>query len=534
MESFVNKAISETQLPPTADKPKGWKRCQLLFYWLAGARWSTLAHLPENERERIAIIGSSVLIPTLLAFFGMYLFASSRFNTPRPVSCFILAVCWALIIMNIDRILLATYRPFQPWFRKFIQIIFRIGLAGVISIAITFPFCLDQYRGAIKERLKNDYMERLQHLETNKQSEFIEFKKHYDNSIKSLQTELERENVAGAIDPQLYADEQILLYLNKKAEKVRTQNLQTQKELQVVSNDLKEIISEVRQLKQDLRDEENGVLDKERGGTNKTGRGPKYEEIFRNLESAILSEQHKRDQYRQLLNEASKLSSDGNEKKSASISDTQRAAFIREGQHRKEKIDDIKTAMKKVEEDYMKNLSDHESRYSSSIERYKEKMNGNFDLMEETIGLFKVIFIPERHSDNGDPILDKYKWIAALFQFSIVFGTLFLLDLIAILSKVMSRPGPYDVYLEFSEFVSQQNIIAFKKEYPRFADNWAESSSSYNANGADVEINDSKKVNSLLMNAHLPTAVRERIKASPYTTFENTPSKNHEVDPEAA
>ena len=41
------------------------------FYWLAGARWETLRQCDATERERIAVIGSAVLIPTIMAFLGM-------------------------------------------------------------------------------------------------------------------------------------------------------------------------------------------------------------------------------------------------------------------------------------------------------------------------------------------------------------------------------------------------------------------------------------------------------------------------------
>ena len=99
------------------------------------------------------------------------------------------------------------------------------------------------------------------------------------------------------------------------------------------------------------------------------------------------------------------------------------------------------------------------------VQALQAKASGIFDPMEETIGLFKVIFVPQAEEEKNDLVVGQYKWIAALFQFSIVFATLLLLDLIAILSKVMSRPGPYDVLVEFPEFAARCNLEAMKAQY---------------------------------------------------------------------
>ena len=61
----------ENPLPPEADEPSNWDRWMRPLYWLAGARWETLQHCPATERERIAVLGSTVLIPTIMSFLGM-------------------------------------------------------------------------------------------------------------------------------------------------------------------------------------------------------------------------------------------------------------------------------------------------------------------------------------------------------------------------------------------------------------------------------------------------------------------------------
>ena len=56
----------ESSEPSRADRLRG------PLYWLSGARWETLRLCPASERERIAVLGSTVLIPTVMAFFGMF------------------------------------------------------------------------------------------------------------------------------------------------------------------------------------------------------------------------------------------------------------------------------------------------------------------------------------------------------------------------------------------------------------------------------------------------------------------------------
>jgi hypothetical protein len=73
------------------------------LYWLAGARWETLKHCPATERERIAVLGSTVLIPTIMSFLGMIFYAKSRFHEPPWLAVTGIALAWAFVILNTDR-----------------------------------------------------------------------------------------------------------------------------------------------------------------------------------------------------------------------------------------------------------------------------------------------------------------------------------------------------------------------------------------------------------------------------------------------
>jgi hypothetical protein len=80
---------TESTLPHTDFPDKALIRdpgkIQRSFFWLAGARWELLRQCPPAEQERVAVLGSTLLIPTAMAFLGMFFFARSRFENPPLV-----------------------------------------------------------------------------------------------------------------------------------------------------------------------------------------------------------------------------------------------------------------------------------------------------------------------------------------------------------------------------------------------------------------------------------------------------------------
>lgn len=490
-----------------------WSWPLALLYWLAGARTATLEQLPESERERVAILGSSVLIPTLLAFFGMYLYASSRFASPRPLLALFLALVWAFVIMNVDHILLATYRPFQPWRHKMVQVCFRIGLAGVISVAIAFPFCLEQYQGAISERLQGEYRARLNELQTAERTERLALETRDGARIGELRAQLARERAVGPTDPKLFAEELAKQAVRQQEDSARGRRQALDQETAAALTEWKGLSARIRQVEQDLKDEARGRLAGERGGTGKPGQGAKYNELARDLELLSKAEQAARQRYEQLLARAAAIDpADSPHQALAQLDADRQAALLGEARERKERIDKLTQAITRAEQEHDEQLASHKLRFDPVLKSYHAKAEGRFDPMEETIGLFKVIFVPETGND-AHPLVQRYKWMAALFQFTIVFGTLFLLDLIAILAKVMSRPGPYDVLVEFPELVASHNLDALGKEYPSQAEAWAGTAvGRANATPTDngIDLRNPEEVARLLLRAHLSAAEHPR------------------------
>ena len=139
-----------------------------------------------------------------------------------------------------------------------------------------------------------------------------------------------------------------------------------------------------------------------------------------------------------------------------------------------------------LEATHASNTKRHEERYLPHIQRIERKMNGVLDPMEETIGLYRVIFLPAPDADLAEKAEQPQKWIAGLFQFLVIFGTLFVLDLVPIMTKIFSRAGPYDVLVEHPEFIANANLQVLFAEYGKRAADWGITGMTEQPSGPDL------------------------------------------------
>jgi hypothetical protein len=460
----------------------------------------------------------------------MIFYAKSRFADPPWLAVLGIALAWAFVIMNTDRILLATYRPFQPWYRKLMQVVFRFALAGVVSVAIAFPFCLDQYRPAITHRIQTEIQGRLNLLrekEAAKRKELaLELQKiQEDEAAERKQTiadyTAKRDPLIAQLPDLQKAIINVESYADERMEEERkkagqpdfvalasgsTRNVLAQIEAQ------KETLAKTRaelEERQDLHRRLVEAIAREALGQpnefypepKKPGDGPRLKDMqardrgtvtdIRRLESAEAAQTAALLASDRLL-AASRLSD-----KNAYLDalGSKRAAFVEEAKERerirKERLDKILAGIAEVEADHPQRLARlaeqtaaledenasavkrTDERYVPHITRLERKMNGVLDPMEETIGLYRVIFLPAPDADETERGEQGRKWIAGLFQFLVIFGTLFVLDLVPIMAKIFSRPGPYDVLVEHPELVANANLRAFRDQYGEHAREWA-------------------------------------------------------------
>ena len=521
---------SENPLPPEADEPSSWDKWMRPLYWLAGARWETLRHCPATERERVAVLGSTVLIPTIMSFLGMIFYAKSRFAEPPWLAVLGIALAWAFVIMNTDRILLATYRPFQPWWRKLMQVVFRFALSGVVSVAIAFPFCLDQYRPAITHRIQTEIQGKLNSLrekEAARRKELsLELQKiHDDEASERKQVIADFGTNRDALLAQLpdlqkaiinvetYADERMEEERKKAGEpdfvapasgatRAVIAQIEAQKEtLAKTKTELDGRQDLHRRLVEAIAREALGQPNEFYPEVKKAGDGPRLKDMQARDKGTVAD--IRRGESSEAAQTAALLAGD-RQLAAARLADknayldalgSKRAAFAEEAKEkeriRKQRLEKVTAEIAEMETEHPIRLARITERigaledenksgvkraddeYGPPLARLGRKMNGVLDPMEETIGLYNVIFLPAPDADATERSEQGKKWIAGMFQFLVIFGTLFVLDLVPIMAKIFSRPGPYDVLVEHPEFVANANLRAFWANYGRHAHDWA-------------------------------------------------------------
>lgn len=124
------------------------------FFWLSGAGTATLEQCPNWEQRKYVAFGATVLVPCLFAFIACA-YALSTLTSNYAV-IFPVAAVWAFIILAIDRALLASYRPFLSWPRKFGQFILRFCVALLMGLTIAHPLVLLLFRDTVTSVIEKD------------------------------------------------------------------------------------------------------------------------------------------------------------------------------------------------------------------------------------------------------------------------------------------------------------------------------------------------------------------------------------------
>gem|GEM_PF-5898395 len=149
----------------------------------------------------------------------------------------------------------------------------------------------------------------------------------------------------------------------------------------------------------------------------------------------------------------------------------------------------IETKKRKSQELAQEQLESLDRR-NQRLQRYETyARTGELDPLEEMVGLYYVILgmKPELAWDaaEGQPQGPSVRLssaieggtlrvLLALFQFFTLYGTLFVLDLIPMLAKLMSPSGSYDAIISANETIARENYNAFRRSYPRGVQDWAE------------------------------------------------------------
>ena len=124
------------------------------FFWLSGAGSETLEQCPTWEQRKYVAFGATVLVPCAFAFIACAYALSTLTENSRVI--YPVASVWAFIILTIDRALLASYRPYMSFFRKFSQFSLRLVVAILMGITIAHPLVLLLFRDTISSVIEKD------------------------------------------------------------------------------------------------------------------------------------------------------------------------------------------------------------------------------------------------------------------------------------------------------------------------------------------------------------------------------------------
>ncbi|MFC7335767.1 DUF4407 domain-containing protein [Haloferula chungangensis] len=152
-----------------------------LFFWLSGAGTETLEQCPTWEQRKYVAFGATVLVPCAFAFIASAYALSTLTSDPRVI--YSVATVWSLIILTIDRALLAGYRPFQSWWRKLSQFALRLCVAILMGLTIAHPLVLLLFRDTVSSVIEEDRAKEIEQV----RAEFTLTKDRANKEIDSLE-----------------------------------------------------------------------------------------------------------------------------------------------------------------------------------------------------------------------------------------------------------------------------------------------------------------------------------------------------------
>jgi hypothetical protein len=131
------------------------KWLERFLIWLSGADYEVLSRY-RHEKAKYVGAGTGILITGTIAGLSMWFALTSALGAQVPVAT-PLAVCWALVIISIDRWLVVSMKR-QPGYklRRYIRVAApRLFLAAVLGFVISTKRYACEFAIEIEEQLKS-------------------------------------------------------------------------------------------------------------------------------------------------------------------------------------------------------------------------------------------------------------------------------------------------------------------------------------------------------------------------------------------
>ena len=117
----------------------------------AGSSPDLLEQCPTSEWIKHTSTGLTVLFTSMLAMLSSYF--ALQVMLDNALLSLPLSLLWALIIFNLDRFIVASFRKQGNFWKECLQAIPRIILAGAIAIVVARPLELEIFRSEVRQIL---------------------------------------------------------------------------------------------------------------------------------------------------------------------------------------------------------------------------------------------------------------------------------------------------------------------------------------------------------------------------------------------
>ena len=163
--------------------------------YLSGADRAVLERCP-SERTKMGALGGTVLMTGILAGCAATFAAKQWLHVSTEVAV-IAGLLWSIMIMNLDRWLLASTRRQSSWWRTMILILPRVLLAFLLGAVIAEPLMLEIFKSEIATQIK-----------TNRQNDQKQRQSDLEKQYANIQT---MERAADALEDELAAPDDSVL-----------------------------------------------------------------------------------------------------------------------------------------------------------------------------------------------------------------------------------------------------------------------------------------------------------------------------------
>ena len=466
-----------------------------LFFWLSGAGTETLEQCPTWEQRKYVAFGATVLVPCAFAFIACAYALSTLTSDPRII--YSVATVWSLIILTIDRALLAGYRPFQSWWRKLSQFALRLCVAVLMGLTIAHPLVLLLFRDTVSSVIEEDRAKEIEQV----RAEFTITKDRAGKEIDTLENAVaglrekwsetfqakfiiqEREDADSAI-PGLTAEQQ-----KELDSSIADATAPFSERLKIVQGQYDELSPQYATIQTELgfwQSEYEKELNGQRSGL--VGEGPRARSIKADqLEPRRTEAQRMGGLLEHLTSEKTVLQSQVRAAEQSTVAAFEAKLAEIEVANRAE-VERVNALKRQVEEDQAQAFVTQQNGLRETIKlqidtRLEELKRAQTDLaaisteersritglqneprkdiLTQTLALHRLF---ENGAEGGKFAFYTYIVLTALFM---------LVDTIPLVVKFFTKSGPYDTLLDRDEIAYESEHHAFRTSHRRYMDQLA-------------------------------------------------------------